>query len=457
MKIPSLRTARFPQNKSSFKQFGLVRIAKFALVFVAVYTPLVIASSTGDTGSTGALAYPSSLPPEPLARAAIAAAPMTELARLSWQGEQSQSRLLRAGGYEWAFRAALQRRVERTGRSFTEPELYLERSLRWGDKAALDDRLAEAGQVAAWSSYEDAWHESARALMRAWFDTAREDSTVRSQADQLALADQQLAAVQKRVAAGDAPKLEALLAQGELDRSAAALSSARQRAQFLRVAFDLRYPALALEYPQLENGAPPGEVLPVTPDAATQEQAILAGNHEIELAKAHTEVARLRLARTDRDRRADPTIWVRYARERGGQENIVGISIAIPFGGVARNTRSELAAVEASKAETREREVLARVEYEAKQAARAVAQSRQIADQLAAAARHAATAADLAAKAYAEGEMPLGSLLQARRQAGESQLAATLAQVTTHEAATKALLDAHQLWTPAPLDNTGHP
>lgn len=394
-------------------------------------------------------AYPASLPPESLARAAIAASPLTELARLSWQGEQAQARQLRAGSYEWTAKAAIQRRIERTGSSFTERELGLERGVRWSDKVTLDNRLAEAGIAAAVSGYEDAWHEAARLLLKAWFDTAREESTVHSLAEQLTLSRQQLQVVQRRVAAGDAPRLEALLAQGELERSEAALSMAQLRAQALRVEFDRRYPPLKA----LTGGNTAPSHPTATPDATALEQAILAENHEIELARANTELARLRFERSERDRRGDPTVGLRYAQERGGQENIVGISIAIPFGGVARDTRAQLAAIEAGKAEARQREVLARVGYEATRAAQAVARSRQIADQLTAAAGQARTVADLTAKAYAEGETPLASLLQARRQASEAQLAATVAQVSAEEAAARALLDAHRLWTPTPLDN----
>lgn len=456
MKTPRFSSVGFSKNGVFFRQLRHVIIAKFALLLIAFNTPLAVAQSTP------AGAYPRSLPPEALARTAIAGAPLTELARLNWLGEQSQARLLRAGSHEWTVKATLQRRVEQPGKRFIEPELVLERGLRWGDKAAIDNRLAEAGQAAALSSYEDAWHESARTLLKAWFDTAREESTVHSLAGQVVLAGKQWAVVHKRVAAGDAPRLEALLAQGELERSEAALASARQRAQALRVEFDRRYPALqalALDAQQLASSPDQdaSAANPAAQDAMALEQAILADNHEIELAKANTELARLRFARTDQDRRGDPTVGVRYARERGGQDNLVGISVAIPFGGVARDARAELAAIEASKAETREREVLARVGYEATQAARAVALSHQIAGQLTAAARQATAAANLTVKAYAEGETPLGSLLQAHRQASEAQLAATLAQVTSQEAAARALLDAHQLWTPTPLNHTSHP
>jgi outer membrane protein, heavy metal efflux system len=353
----------------------------------------------------------------------------------------------------------VQRRNERVGSSFNEREFAIERPLRWGNKAAMDGRLAEAGLATAVSGYEDAWHESGRALLKAWFDLAREERSIASLIAQAELSRQQVSVVERRVAAGDAPRLEALLAQGEHQRSLAALASTRLSTQALRVAFDRKYPALR------------GQSLPTLPfspatlqtDASSLEAAILADNHEIELAHATTTLARLRQERTHSEKRGDPTLGLRYAQERGGQDTVIGVHIAIPFslpfGTSARDTRSRLAQIEADKAEAREREVKVRVGVEAQQAAQAVAFSHQIALQLSAAAAQAHTAATLAGRAYAEGETLLTNWLQARRQASEAQLAASLAQVSALEAAARAQLDAHQLWVPLALegiDNSAH-
>lgn len=434
------------QFKASFIHPVRYAIYSCLCLLVLLYSPF---SWSNDIPAP----YPSSLPPETLARTAIAATPMTELARLQWESEKAQGRLLRSGSYEWTARATVQRRNERAGSSFNEREFALERPFRWGNKSAIDGRLAEAGLAAAVSSFEDAWHESGRALLKAWFDVAREEGSVASHIAQAELSRQQVSVVERRVAAGDAPRLEALLAQGEHERSLATLASARLRAQALRVEFDRKYPALQ----GLNLAVQPFSPTTVPTDASSLEAAILADNHEIELARANTVLARLRLERSQSERQSDPTVGVRYAQERGGQENIVGIHLAIPFGSVARDARAQIAGVEADKAETREREVKMRVGYEAYQAAHAVALSHQIALQLSAAAAQATTAATLAGRAYAEGETLLANWLQARRQASESQLAATLAQVSAQEAAARALLDAHQLWVPNALDSNDNP
>jgi outer membrane protein TolC len=98
-------------------------------------------------------------------------------------------------------------------------------------------------------------------------------------------------------------------------------------------------------------------------------------------------------------------------------------------------------------AESREKEVLTRVGYEARKAAQAVSQYQEISFQLILASTRAGKAAELAGRAYEEGETSLTAWLQARRQASEAQLSATLAQVDAFEAMARAMLDAHQIWT----------
>ena len=409
---------------------------------------LFAGSVLADTALTLNKAYPADLPPEALAHKAISAMPLTEQSRLGLKADQAQGALLRAGNHEWTSRLNLQRRQERiTGSRFAEVQLSLERGMRWGKKAQIDGRLAEQGTQAAISAYEDAWHEAARSLLKAWYDLAREESTLHSLQQQAALSADQLRVVERRVAAGDAPQLETLLAQADRERAQAAVASANQRAQALRIEFDRKYPVLRELHLPLEatsQVAQPSQA----EDAAELEKTILSANHEIELAQAQTALARLRLERAQSELRADPTLGLHYGQERGGQDHIIGVSIAIPFGGEVRDSRVRLAAVEAEMAESREKEVLTRVGYEARKVALALAQTRGIAIQLASAASRAGTAADLAGRAYAEGETTLTAWLQARRQASEARLISTLAQVDALEAAARAMLDAHQVWTP---------
>ena len=256
---------------------------------------LSTAVSLADTTALKQVGYPTGLPPEMLARTAIAAMPMSEQSRLGLKAEQVQGQLLKAGSYDWATRLNLQRRQERnTGNRFAEAQVSLERGVRWGNKAQLDGRLADQGAQAALSSYEDAWHETARSLLKAWFDVAREENTLKSQEQQVALSADQLRVVERRVAAGDAPRLEALLAQADLDRAQAAVASARQKATALRLEFDRKYPALRELHLSLREASLASPAAQADEEAKL-EKTILDANHEIELAQAQTALARLRL------------------------------------------------------------------------------------------------------------------------------------------------------------------
>ncbi|MBS1138409.1 MAG: outer rane efflux protein, partial [Proteobacteria bacterium] len=70
---------------------------------------------------------------------------------------------------------------------------------------------------------------------------------------------------------------------------------------------------------------------------------------------------------------------------------------------------------------------------------------------LRAAAERVDASANLTARAYALGEGGITDVLNARRQALEGRLAATVAQIDAVESRYRLLLDSHQLW---PLD--GH-
>jgi hypothetical protein len=106
------------------------------------------------------------------------------------------------------------------------------------------------------------------------------------------------------------------------------------------------YPALTL---------PVLHTLPV-PSPATAEhriEAIMEDNHELELATLEADYAKLQLSRTAKDEMPDPVIGIRAARERNGQDTLVGFSIAIPLGGQSRRADTGQAAGKAGMAQAR--------------------------------------------------------------------------------------------------------
>ncbi len=142
------------------------------------------------------------------------------------------------------------------------------------------------------------------------------------QAQQLTVAQEQLQVASRRVKAGDAPRMDQLMAQAELDRAQASAQQARSREQMLRQELLKRYPGIALS--ETVAASSPDQVQ-LAGEPATWLQRILADNHEIELAEAEARQARLQSERARLETRPDPLLGVRAARERGGQENVVGV------------------------------------------------------------------------------------------------------------------------------------
>jgi outer membrane protein TolC len=138
-----------------------------------------------------------------------------------------------------------------------------------------------------------------------------------------------------------------------------------------------------------------------------------------------------------------------YANEQHHDEEIVGMSFAVPIVGGARRAQArrqfgEAEALAALEVATRQR-LAAEAVVNWERAVSGVETWRQL--QLAAEAttRHA----DLARRAFELGELPLAESLLARRNAAEAEVAAGQARLDANEAIARMLLDAHRLW---PMD-----
>jgi len=393
------------------------------------------------------------LPPEPVLRQALQQAPQAAAADAAWQAGQSAAEQTRLSPYDWVLRAGLQRRSEREGARFAEREIALERTLRWGGKAALDGRLADQSLALATLQRRLAWHEAAQALLATWFDTLRDAQAAAHHQAQLALAEAQLAALRRRVAAGDAPLLAQRQAEGERDRSAAALASAAQRADASRQALLQAYPGLAPHLPAPGTGLAGPAALPDAPPVDAGGEAALVRqivdqHPALAEARGQTALARLQLSRVQADRQADPTLGLRFAQERGGAERVLGLTVSLPFGTAARDQRARSGEAALALAEAQLRVLQARLESDAARLAAAPARHRLIHDRLQAAAAAADTSARLTERAQVAGEATLADLLQQRRQAGEAALAAGLARLDALEAQARLRL-ALQPWLPA--------
>ena len=384
-----------------------------------------------------------SLPPVSPTREVISTLPQVQAARAGMAVAQARSQQLAAGVHEWNLKLGAQQRKETAGPDYAENDLALERSIRWGGKAQTDRDLGNAGVAAGQSAYADVWHEAVRSLVAAWYGWQRERSAASVLTQQAALAQEQLQVASRRVKAGDAPRMDQMMAQAEHDRAQAAEQLALAREQMQRQELQKRFPGLAVGSVPLAiaAGAPP---LPGS--AQDWLQRIVSDNHEIELAEAELRQARLRSERARLDTRPDPLLGVRAARERSGQDNIVGVYVSIPLPGAYREGEQRATLALADAAEQRLVQTRQRVEATAQRTVLQATNAVAVAQRQAAVQQAMANVAQLAGKAYGLGEVTLTEALQARRTALDAALAADAARWDAQEAVTRVLVDAHRLW-----------
>lgn len=387
-------------------------------------------------------ADPADLPPAALVEKALRDYPLVKAAAAGVHAEEAQRDRLEAGPHEFALKLASQRRRDRPlEQNYREHEIGIERSIRLPGKAAKDAEIGAAGVEQARHALGDALHESARLLLGRWFEWQREAAATGDWTAQVELLRRQHEVVNKRVAAGDAAKLEALLSGSQLAQAEAQLAQAQARRDGAAAEFSQHFPAIPLPA-QLQ----PLQPQPVADTPAQWRERILAHHHELQVARAASRRSQLAAQRLEADRLPDPTLGLRVGSERDGQERIVGVQVTIPLPGGARAASARAGLAEASAANAREAHVLARAEAEARRTVNLAQSSHAQWLRLADVAARMEENARLLEKAWRLGEGQFAELQTARRQAIEARLAATQAQLEANEARYRLLLDAHRLW-----------
>jgi outer membrane protein, heavy metal efflux system len=385
--------------------------------------------------------YPDSLPPELNARAALEDSPQVRAAREQIGIAEARRGQLDAGPYEWTVGATGQQRKDAIGATYSEQSYELSRTLRWFGKAGLDRELGERTVVAGEHAFADAWHEAARAMLTGWFAWLQALESERLLASNVELLGRQLGAVQARVRTGDAPRLEESLAQAELDRVLAARIEAGLQVEESALALRHAFPELTLTPP----GAPGAPELPTGPDDAWTAR-ILGHNHEIELAEAVHDQARIAAQRADRDRIADPAVALRFSNNFDGNDRVVGVAVSLPIGGARRGAAYSQALGEANVAGQRAREVRLKVEAEAARAVSAMRADYAKWQRLRDVAERSAANAEAIARGYGLGEFTISEMLTARRSALDSTVAETTARLGASASIARLRLDAHEIW-----------
>jgi len=394
-------------------------------------------------------AEPADLPSADQVGRALSAHPAVIAATAGIRVEEANRDRLGAGPHEFALRLAEQRRRERgTDLAYREHEVGIERAIRMPGKSAVDSELGALGVEQASAARGEALHEGARLLLAQWFDWLRAGLAEREWQAHVDTMKAQHAAVTRRVEVGDAARLEGLLSEAQLVQAEAFLDEARARRKRLAADLARGFPAI-----MLPEAVVPAEPRPLPESSAVWTERIIAANHELRVVSLATRRAGTTAKRADSERLPDPTLGIKLASERDGQERIVGLQVSVPLGGAGRSAVARAANAEADVAAAREATIRTKVEIEAHRAVGMAESTLETWRRLDQVAKRMDGNAALLDKAWRQGEGQFTDLLMARRQAIEARLAASRAQLDANEARYRVLLDAHELW---PTDADDH-
>ena len=357
--------------------------------------------------------------------------------------EQANQRKLNSGPYEFNLRAgSSQRRINDIGQSQKEWDVALERPIRLPGKANLDRDIGMLGVQGADYALGDAHHEAGRLLLKLWYNWQREQASSALWQQQVNLLEQQTLMTQKRVKAGDAPKLELNQAQAARTQAGVSWQQAQLRAQLAANELTRQFTAITLPL-QVTIAMP----VAIEHDQAYWETHILDDNHELGVVETQRHIQQQLVLRSRAEQMPDPTVGLRYANEMGGNEKLTGVYLTMPIPGEHRRASTEgmeqQAAIAADLADFVKRRLESDIYAAYLQAVKSF-ETWQLAHE---AAQFINSNVELTYRAYTLGESSLSDSLTARRIALESSLADSLARLDANEARYRLLLDAHQLWS----------
>jgi cobalt-zinc-cadmium efflux system outer membrane protein len=356
--------------------------------------------------------------------------------------EQANQHKWNSGNYEFNLRAgSAQRQVVNSGQRLQEWDVALERPLRLPNKIGIDQDIGAASVARADFALGDAHHEAGRLLLRLWFVWLREQTQVGLWQQQTTIFAQQAEMVEKRVKAGDAPKLELNLALAAQAQARVSLQQANLRAQMAANDLQRQFPSVAL--PETVEMQIPQAIVG---DYAVWQARIMGDNHELGMAQAQAQVQKLLAQRNRADQLPDPTVGLRYASEMGGNEKITGVFLTVPISSSVRSSNAQIAEQQANIAADQAEFVKHRLQTDIYAAYHQAVRSFATWQQAHEAADAIRANAELISKAYRLGESSLSDSLSARRIAQEATLAENLTQLDANEARYRLQLDGHQLW-----------
>lgn len=385
-------------------------------------------------------ASPPGLLPAALARSLLDQDPSVAAARAGLDAARQDADLLERSPYEWNARLSSQRRTLQEGAAYQEWSAGVERPLRLPNKASADRNIAHATLEEAEARHGEALHEAARDLLSLWLDSLAAENASALASDTRLSVQANLAAVEKRLRAGDASKLDLSLAQAELAEQQRLENDAKTQATVAGRRLQARFPGL-----ESDRKAWP-VVQPLQSDNAYWRERILAESDELKIVQTQLQKAQAEAERARAEKMPDPTLGIYTASEVGGRERISGFSVSMPIPDGRRGVRAaratQLVEVLGQQVETKRRELIAMIDSAVANTEGSYA-SMQLAD---AGAKTMQDNAYLMQRAYSLGEADLQALLLARRQATAAAQNALSAKAMAAKNYYLLLIDAHLIW-----------
>ncbi|EMH0369386.1 MULTISPECIES: TolC family protein [Pseudomonadota] len=385
-------------------------------------------------------ATPSDLPPAELARAAIEQEPSVVKARYALEAAGHAGRRIAASPYEWSVGVDGQRRRYDTGGNSNEWTARIERPIRIGGKAELDQGLGDATERIARVELAQARHEAARALADLWIDWLATIQARELAKEQLGFAESSASAVAGRRKAGDASLLDLNAAQADAAEARRQFDAVQAQEAKAILRLRARFPSLVMEPRSLS------EPVELDMEEVQWRERVLAESETLRIMQESLKRAELTADRARADRIPDPTVGIYTASEARRSERIVGVSVSIPLGGTyRRETMQEaLKQVDVTRAELeRQRKEVDLAIAETINDARTALRRWRLAEQSAQMARENAR---LGQRGYALGEGDLQSLLLLRRQSVDAVGASLSSRIEALKARNRLLVDAHLIW-----------
>ncbi|HBN8370941.1 TPA: TolC family protein [Pseudomonas aeruginosa] len=385
-------------------------------------------------------ATPSDLPPAELARAAIEQEPSVVKARYALEAAGHAGRRIAASPYEWSVGVDGQRRRYDTGGNSNEWTARIERPIRIGGKAELDQGLGDATERIARVELAQARHEAARALADLWIDWLATIQARELAKEQLGFAESSASAVAGRRKAGDASLLDLNAAQADAAEARRQFDAVQAQEAKAILRLRARFPFLVMEPRSLS------EPVELDMEEVQWRERVLAESETLRIMQESLKRAELTADRARADRIPDPTVGIYTASEARRSERIVGVSVSIPLGGTyRRETMQEaLKQVDVTRAELeRQRKEVDLAIAETINDARTALRRWRLAEQSAQMARENAR---LGQRGYALGEGDLQSLLLLRRQSVDAVGASLSSRIEALKARNRLLVDAHLIW-----------